>query len=277
MDPCRRDGLFGSLAVGDVAPRADDLVRLAALVMDQAQFVADPAIVAVLLQEPVLEGVVALLEQLPELALHPPEIIRVHTVAPEVGAVEIIARLVAQPLLDVLTDEGRPKISRCLEAVNYRRRGREELCETRSRCRFLPLGILERTYVTPGTDHFERFALIVSDELLVVLDPAIGIVLPAKAIFQGVEAGFECERDLRLHPVEVIGMNAVSPKFWIFEIVGRRVSEESLDIGAHECGAERACRLETVDDAGRSAEQPHHTSADFGLYRRFELPCGWKR
>src|SRR6187200_3625819 len=111
MGAGRRDGLFGSLAVRDVAPRADDLVRIAALVIDQAQLVAHPAIVAVLLQEPVLESVVALLEQLPELAFHPPEIIRMHTVAPEVGAVEIVARLVAQPLLDVLADIGRSKVA----------------------------------------------------------------------------------------------------------------------------------------------------------------------
>ena len=57
--PGRRDRLLGRLALGDVAPRADDLLRLAAPVPDEALLVADPAIAAVLLQEAVLERVLA--------------------------------------------------------------------------------------------------------------------------------------------------------------------------------------------------------------------------
>src|SRR4029453_1864732 len=123
MGTSRRDSLFSRLAVRDVAPRADDLVRFAAFGIGEAQLIAHPAIVAVLLQEPVFESVVALLEQLPELALPPCKIVRMHRISPEVGAVEIVALLVAQPLLDVLADIGRAKIPRCLEAVNHRRGG----------------------------------------------------------------------------------------------------------------------------------------------------------
>src|SRR5436190_1203712 len=101
MNPCRRHGFLGSLAVLDVAPRADDLVRLAALGIDQAQLVADPAIVAVLLQEPVFEAMMTLLEQITEFAFDPRQVVGMDAAAPEVGAVEIVARLVAQPVLDV--------------------------------------------------------------------------------------------------------------------------------------------------------------------------------
>ena len=67
----RRRRLLGLLARGDVAPRADHLDGLALLVADQALLVVDPAIAAVLLEEAVLDGVAAVLEQLAGLRPRP--------------------------------------------------------------------------------------------------------------------------------------------------------------------------------------------------------------
>src|SRR5262245_48264495 len=145
--------------------------------------------------------------------------------APEIRAVEIVALLVAQPVLDVLADEGRPKVARCLEAVDHRRRGREELGQLGARRRFLLFGVLQLADVAPRTDHLQRFAAFIADEMLLVLDPAIGVILPSKAVFQCIAAGLEGERNLGLYSVEVVGMDAVAPEGWIFKIILRRISE----------------------------------------------------
>ena len=50
---------LGLLALGDVAPQLDDLERFAAPVADQTLLVPDPAIVAILVAEPVLDDVAA--------------------------------------------------------------------------------------------------------------------------------------------------------------------------------------------------------------------------
>ena len=50
-------------ARGDVSPGPDHLDRIACLVAHQLQFVADPAVVTVLLAEAILVGDVPLLEQ----------------------------------------------------------------------------------------------------------------------------------------------------------------------------------------------------------------------
>ena len=56
-------GLAELLARRDVVPRADHLDRIARRIAQQLQFVADPAIAAILLAEAVFDAEVALLEQ----------------------------------------------------------------------------------------------------------------------------------------------------------------------------------------------------------------------
>ena len=122
----RRHRLLRPLALADVAPRADHLDRLAVLVPDQALLVVHPAVGAVLLEEPVLDGVAALPEQLDGLGLDRGEVVGVHAAPPEIRVFQIVVRLVAEPILDVLADEGRREVARRLEAVDHRRRGRKQ-------------------------------------------------------------------------------------------------------------------------------------------------------
>src|SRR5262249_39732380 len=120
--PCRFEGCFGSLARRDVAPRANHLGRLTALVIDEAQLIADPAVVAVLLEKPVLDGVAALLEQVTELGLPPRAVVGTHAAPQYIRALKIVARLIAHQVFDVLADEGRSKVPGGFDPATHRRR-----------------------------------------------------------------------------------------------------------------------------------------------------------
>src|ERR1700722_2277070 len=86
---------------------------------------ADPTITAILLQKSILGRVPAVLEQLARLSFHRGDLIRVHATPPEIGALQVLVGLVTEPVLDVLTDEGRREISRRPVAVDHGRRAHE--------------------------------------------------------------------------------------------------------------------------------------------------------
>ena len=77
---------LGLLALGDVAPRLDDLERFAGLVADQALLVPHPAVGAVLAAEPVLAGVVAELQQPRELGQDARQVLGMDPLQPEAPA-----------------------------------------------------------------------------------------------------------------------------------------------------------------------------------------------
>src|SRR5262245_36948926 len=233
-NPCCGNRRLGRLALGDIAPGADHLIRLTALVIDEAQLVPDPAIGAVLLQKPVLESMVARFEQLTELALDPRQIFGVDVAAPEVRAVEIVALLEAQPVRDVLADEGRSKIPRCLEAVDHRRRGGEQLLDMGTGRSDGLLGRLALGDVAPGADHLVRFAALVTDEAQLVADPAIVAVLLQEPVLESVMAGREELAELALDPRQVVGMDAAAPKIRAVEIVTLLIPQPDLDVLADE-------------------------------------------
>src|SRR6476620_7463031 len=205
-------------------------MRFTALVIDEAQLVADPAIIAVLLQEPVFEGVATLTEQETELALHPCKIVRMHTVPPEVGAVEIVARLVAQPFPDVLTDIGGAKIPRCLEAVNHRRRGGQQLLDMDPCRRHGFLSRLAVRDVAPRADDLVRLAALVIDQAQLVADPAIIAVLLQEPVLESVVALLEQLPELALHPCKIVRMHTVAPEVGAVEVVARLVAQPLLDV-----------------------------------------------
>src|SRR5689334_16544647 len=219
MDPCRRDGLFGSLAVGDVAPRADDLVRLAALVMDQAQFLAHPATLFPYTTLFRSESVVAFLEQLSELALDPCKIVRMHRISPEIGTLEIVSLFVAQPVTDVLADIGWATIPRCLEAVDHRRRGGEQLFATGAGRGDGLFGSLAVGDVAPRADDLVRLAALVMDHAQFFADPAVLPAFPTRRSSDLVVAFLEQLSELALDPCKIVRMHRISPEIGTLEIV----------------------------------------------------------
>src|SRR4051812_19605030 len=164
--PLAERGL-GPLALGDVAPRPDDLERLAGLVAAQAQLVADPAVRAVLVAEPILAGVVVELEQAGELGQDAGKVVGVDPLQPEARALEIVPRLVAEQPRDVLADKRRRVVALGLEAVEHGRGGGQDVGQPRLRREQRLLGALEPGHVR---EHGDGPA--VSGPPLADLDPA---------------------------------------------------------------------------------------------------------
>src|SRR6266478_4966170 len=125
--PGLRRRCFRSLALAYVAPRADHFGGLTLFVPDQSLRVVHPAVGAVLLEESVLDRVAALPEQLDGFGLHCGEVVRVHAASPEIGVLQVLAGVIAEPVADVLTYERRREISRCPVAVDHRGRAGEQL------------------------------------------------------------------------------------------------------------------------------------------------------
>src|SRR5690348_2504757 len=101
---------------------------------------------------------------------------------PEIRALEVFLGLVAEELLDVAADEGRRVVARRLEAVDDRRRAREQAFDALpdgGRHFLCPLALAD---VAPRADHLRRLALLVPYQMLRVVHPAVGAVLPAEAV-----------------------------------------------------------------------------------------------
>ena len=87
---------FKSLfASGDFAPRADHFDWLPTLVADEMPFIAYPAIAAILLEKPILDGVMTFLVEVDGLGFDLGEVIWMNTAAPEIGMLQILVRFVA--------------------------------------------------------------------------------------------------------------------------------------------------------------------------------------
>src|SRR6476620_4074983 len=167
-------GLLRRLALGDVAPRANDLERLSLPVADQMLLVAEPAVGSVDIAEAIFGRMAILLEYFDLIGFHLRKIVRMDARAPEVGVLEIFVRAVAEQALDVLADEGRRIVAACLEAVDNRRRAFEKQCEAGLQGIFGLLCLLPPGDVAPRADDLERGSLFVADHLLLVADPAVG-------------------------------------------------------------------------------------------------------
>src|SRR5262245_43388906 len=93
---------------------------------------------------------------------------------PEIRAVEIFLAVVAEQIPDVTADEGRCVIVGRLEAVDHRRRAREEMLDAfvgGGRLLLCPLALGD---FAPGADDLARLSLRIADEALRIIDPAIG-------------------------------------------------------------------------------------------------------
>src|SRR5580704_10196966 len=103
----------------------------------------------------------------------------------------------------------------------------------RSSFRFL--GRLAGRYVAPGPDHFQRFAAAITDKVLLVIYPAIGSILPAEAVLDGVDPVVE-EFSYRVFNLgQFVRMNSVAPEGGILQVLCRRVPENRDDVIADKC------------------------------------------
>src|SRR4029434_397545 len=99
-------------------------------ISNQVLLVDDPAIGAVLLEESVLDRMAALLVEATALCSHPGRVFGMHAAPPERRIFEVLLRVVAEPVPDVLADERGREIPRCLVAVDHRGRAGQQVDET---------------------------------------------------------------------------------------------------------------------------------------------------
>jgi hypothetical protein len=72
-------------ATGNVAPRTDNFDRLAVFAADQALFIVDPTIGAILFEKAIFDRVTTVLVEIAGFGFDPGQVIGMHVATPEVG------------------------------------------------------------------------------------------------------------------------------------------------------------------------------------------------
>lgn len=108
--------------------------------------------------------------------------------------------------------------------------------------------------VAPGADDLDGSAVFVADEMLLVADPAVGAVLPAKAVFESVGPVSEKSRNLGLDAGQIVRVDAFAPEIRILEILPRFVTKQSPNVFADEGRFETTGCVEGVDDRRRGRQ-----------------------
>jgi hypothetical protein len=91
-------------------------------------------------------------------------------------------------------------------------------------------------------------AVDVSDQMLLIVDPAIGAVLAAKAILHRVDSVLEEPRNGILDSGQIVGVDMVPPEGWVLQVFRWRIAEYVDDIVADKGRSEIVGGLEAVDD-----------------------------
>src|SRR4029077_6827141 len=107
------------------------------------------------------------------------------------------------------------------------------------------LSFLSAVDIAPRAHHFERLAVRVANEMLLVADPAIGTVFLAEPIFGKMRSRLEELRMLGLYRGKVFRVNMRAPERRILQIFFGTVPEQARDVVADEGGGEVAARRKT--------------------------------
>src|SRR5262245_66469449 len=110
------------------------------------------------------------------------------------------------------------------------------------------LGSLSGVDVAPRTHHFERLAVRVANEMLLVADPAIVAVFLAEAIFRRMPSRLEELRLVGLDLGKIVRVKLGTPKRRVLQMFFVTVAEEAGDVVADKGGGEIPARGKTVDD-----------------------------
>src|SRR5262249_60558473 len=174
--------------------------------------VAHPTLAAILLEEPILVCVPTLLAQLSALVPYTTLFRSMDAVAPEIRALQIFARLVAQHILEICADELRREVPGRLEAVDHRAPCPEQLGQACIRRGALLLRLLSCGDVDPGSDHVDRLAFTVADQAPLVADPTVAAILLEEPILDRVPAMLEQLAELGFDSRQIFCMNTTAPE-----------------------------------------------------------------
>src|SRR5262249_5375813 len=103
-----------------VAPRPDDLQRIAVCVDDQALLVVHPAIRVIFAAKAILHRVDPILEEFRYSLLYAGQIVGGDPVAPEQRVFQVRGWRIAEDVDDIVADKGGREITGSLKAVNHR-------------------------------------------------------------------------------------------------------------------------------------------------------------
>src|SRR6516225_4179946 len=135
-----------------------------------------------------------------------------HPTSPEVRTLKVFLPLIAEQFLDVLAYERRLVVAGCFKGINHRWRSSEQVLDTIIGCRRYCFCLFATGNVAPRTNHFNRVALLITGQLLCIVDPTVGAILFEKAIFGRVTAVLVEIAGVGFDPSQVVGMHVTAPE-----------------------------------------------------------------
>src|SRR5215203_3471545 len=110
---------------------------------------------------------------------------------PEIRTIEVLLAVIAEQILHVLAYERRGVVAGRFEAVDHRWRAGKQVLDAIPGRRRGFFGSLAVSNIAPRDDHLDRVAILVPDQTLFVVYPAVRAVLLEKAILDRVHATLE--------------------------------------------------------------------------------------
>src|SRR6478736_1783146 len=138
---------------------------------------------------------------------------------PEIGAVQVFFTFIPEEVSHVLAYERRCVIAGGFETVDHGWRAGQQVLDASANRRYFGFGSFPLAYVAPRANHLDRLAILVSDELLLIVDPTIASVFLEKPIFHRVRAPLEQAIGFSLYRGEIIRVYAAAPKIRIFQVL----------------------------------------------------------
>ena len=208
------------LAVRHVRPGADDLLRLAVVVVRDGERVLDPDVVAVAMAETIFEAAAALADQPLQFGEHAVGVLRMETLDPELLVVAHLPRRIGHDRVQILADEGAGIVARDLGGVDDGGAGADQGLEVvHQRHAFAErlLGLLAGGNIGPRADDLERAALAVVDHAERVLDPDIMSVAVPEAVLERPAAFLDQRRHLLEHARGILRMQTHGPEILVLQ------------------------------------------------------------
>src|SRR5262249_54165004 len=113
--------------------------------------------------------------------------------------------------------------------------------------------------VAPRPDDLQRLTVHTSDQTLSIVHPAIGAIAAAEAVLDRLNSVVKEFSDCLLDAGEIVGMNAITPKVRVLQVLRRRVAKHRANIVTDVGRSKIATGFEAVDHRRGRTQQPHQT------------------
>ena len=250
--------LLGFLALGDVGPGADQLLRIAVGVLDDLEAVLDPDVVAVAMAEAIFDAAAAAGDQRSHALEHADRVLRVEMVGPAFRIGGHLLRRIAHDGAEILAHEGAAEIAGGLGGVDDGGTDGEQILQALPRLAQLGLDGFALADIGPGADQLQRTAGFVVDNSECVLDPDVMSAAMPEAVLDRSPSALDQWPHLLKHSGSVLGMEMAGPAFRIGRHLVRRITHDRPEILADKGAGKIARGLGRVDDGRAYGEQVLH-------------------